>query len=346
MMNVAVVSDIGWKNATGADPTPEDVWAQYDFKCAVSDVLEYAEYLGMDIREDAHLLWIADEALQAPEPQGWEQRLDPKGGVYYYHPTTGMSLNQHPLDHHYQQFYLQMKAQYDAMYTAEKKQKEAAQTPGGDAGASGTATPSMSTTADGMSEAAHAGARGDLDEAKGGILGKLFAGGKSKGGPQEEMFELEVDLHRQQDGLGIGLTLDNIIVEVEAGGSARRAGRALVRRSDHHGRLGLAAGDGLATATATTATTTTTTTTTAATTTSTSPPPPPPHPLHLHLHLQGRMLKDVIVPKRVHKLVVRYSRMSNGATSPRRSRARRVTRSSSRRRAARRRGGSRRSSSR
>ena len=40
MMNVAVVSDIGWKNATGADPTPEDVWAQYDFKCAVSDVLE------------------------------------------------------------------------------------------------------------------------------------------------------------------------------------------------------------------------------------------------------------------------------------------------------------------
>ena len=37
------------------------------------------------------------------------------------------------------------------------------------------------------------------------------------------------------------------------------------------------------------------------------------------------MLKDVIVPKRVHKLVVRYSRMSNGAPSPRRSRARRVT---------------------
>ena len=103
MMNVAVVSDIGWKNATGSEPAAEDVWAQYDFKCAVSDVLEYAEYLGMDIKEDAHLLWIADEALQAPEPQGWEQRLDPKGGVYYYHGVTGMVLNQHPLDHHYQQ---------------------------------------------------------------------------------------------------------------------------------------------------------------------------------------------------------------------------------------------------
>ena len=28
MMNVAVVSDIGWKNATGAEPAAEDVWAQ------------------------------------------------------------------------------------------------------------------------------------------------------------------------------------------------------------------------------------------------------------------------------------------------------------------------------
>merc|ERR1719424_403986 len=58
MMNVAVVSDIGWKG--GAEPAQgDDVWAQYDFKCAVSDVLEYAEYLGMDIKQDAHLLWIA-----------------------------------------------------------------------------------------------------------------------------------------------------------------------------------------------------------------------------------------------------------------------------------------------
>jgi len=105
----------------------DDVWAQYNFHCEVrlgsqkggggfplgdlasasrrqvSDILGYAEYIGMDIKEDAHLLWIADEALQAPEPQGWEQRLDPKGGVYYYHGVTGMVLNQHPLDHHYQQ---------------------------------------------------------------------------------------------------------------------------------------------------------------------------------------------------------------------------------------------------
>jgi hypothetical protein len=64
--------------------------------------------------------------------QGWEQRLDPKGGVYYYHPTTGMSLNQHPLDHHYQQFYMQMKAQYDAMYQSNKTQQAASTNHGND----------------------------------------------------------------------------------------------------------------------------------------------------------------------------------------------------------------------
>ena len=34
---------------------------------------------------------LTDEALQAPEPQGWEQRLDPKGGGYYYAHKTGTS---------------------------------------------------------------------------------------------------------------------------------------------------------------------------------------------------------------------------------------------------------------
>ena len=205
MMNVAVVSDIGWKG--GAEPAQgDDVWAQYDFKCAVSDVLEYAEYLGMDIKQDAHLLWIADEALQAPEPQGWEQRLDPKGGVYYYHPTTGMSLNQHPLDHHYQQFYLQMKAQYDAMYTSK-----------GDAGGEGGAKPGTAAQAP-IEFLPYKG--GPYEEGSGGAAQKkgLFGMGKKKEvkGPVEEMWELSCQLDRQQDGLGIGLTLDNIIVEVRA----------------------------------------------------------------------------------------------------------------------------------
>ena len=282
MMNVAVVSDIGWK--TGQEPTTEDVWAQYDFKCAVSDVLEYAEYLGMDIKEDAHLLWIADEALQAPEPQGWEQRLDPKGGVYYYHPTTGMSLNQHPLDHHYQQFYMQMKAQYDAMYQNGKPPANGmpegaagASTPGG-AGAGAGASSSELAPAEPLPPLDEPSSSGSAKKKKG-FLGSLLGGGKKASGPTEEMYQLTVDLMRQQDGLGIGLTLDNIIVEVEPGGAVHAQGD--LQYGDQIVQV-----DGVP--------------------------------------LSGRMLKDVIVPRRMHRLVVRYSRVSTQQASPRRPRARRI----------------------
>jgi len=282
MMNVAVVSDIGWKNAQGEN-AETDVWAQYDFKCAVSDVLEYAEYLGMDIKEDAHLLWIADEALQAPEPQGWEQRLDPKGGVYYYHPTTGMSLNQHPLDHHYQQFYLQMKAQYDAMYQGNAAAAAATPTPGVPAAeaAPGTSEPAEAAS---MPSPAPLPAPTDDEKKKKGMFGMFgsksaAAKGSAAGAAIEEMWQLSVDLQRQTDGLGIGLTLDNIIVEVEPGGSVAAQGE--LKYGDQIVEV-----DGNA--------------------------------------LNGRMLKDVIVPKRVHQLVVRYSRMSTQPPSPRRARGRRV----------------------
>jgi len=269
MMNVAVVSDIGWK--TGQEPSSEDVWAQYDFKCAVSDVLEYAEYLGMDIKEDAHLLWIADEALQAPEPQGWEQRLDPKGGVYYYHPTTGMSLNQHPLDHHYQQFYMQMKAQYDAMYQSNKGKNAQM--------AAATALP-ISPPPEAAPEAAPESSPDTTPKKKKSMFGLLGLGGSKKPpGPTEEMFQLTVDLLRQQDGLGIGLTLDNIIVEVEPGGSVAAQGD--LRYGDQIVQV-----DGIP--------------------------------------LQGRMLKDVIVPRKMHQLVVRYTRVSTQPTSPRRVRSKRI----------------------
>jgi len=274
MMNVAVVSDIGWKNAQGEN-AETDVWAQYDFKCAVSDVLEYAEYLGMDIKEDAHLLWIADEALQAPEPQGWEQRLDPKGGVYYYHPTTGMSLNQHPLDHHYQQFYLQMKAQYDAMYQGNAATASSAPV---EAAAPEMADPSPSPIQPLVSTPSEE----DTKKKKGGVFGMFGGKSTNKAGgaaPLEEMWQISVDLQRQTDGLGIGLTLDNIIVEVELGGSVHAQGE--LKYGDQIVEV-----DG--------------------------------NPLN------GRMLKDVIVPKRVHQLVVRYSRMSSQPPSPRRVRARKV----------------------
>jgi len=77
--------------------------------CAAQDVLEYAVYLGMDLREDVGLLWIADQALQADDPEGWDQCESPNGDLYYMHEVTKQVLWQHPLDYQYQQLYLEEK---------------------------------------------------------------------------------------------------------------------------------------------------------------------------------------------------------------------------------------------
>jgi len=84
---------------------------QSDFKALPEDVLEYAVYLGMDPTEDADLLWIAEEALTAGEPDGWTEQMDPNGNLYYYNATTGQSSRQHPLDEYYMHLYLKLKMQ-------------------------------------------------------------------------------------------------------------------------------------------------------------------------------------------------------------------------------------------
>ena len=81
------------------------------FKSEPSDVLEYAVYLGMDLNIDLEFLWIADEALQAEDPEGWDQAESPNGDMYYIHTITQQVLWQHPLDYSYQQRYLAAKGQ-------------------------------------------------------------------------------------------------------------------------------------------------------------------------------------------------------------------------------------------
>ena len=71
-----------------------------------STLPRYAVYLGMDLNEDIELLWIADEALQAEDPEGWDSAESPNGDVYYIHAVTQQVLWQHPLDYSYQQKYL------------------------------------------------------------------------------------------------------------------------------------------------------------------------------------------------------------------------------------------------
>jgi hypothetical protein len=43
-------------------------------------------------QDDLELLWIADEALQADDPEGWDQAESPNGDTYYIHAVTAQVL--------------------------------------------------------------------------------------------------------------------------------------------------------------------------------------------------------------------------------------------------------------
>ena len=79
----------------------------------IDNVLEYGVYLGMDPIEDTDLMWIAAQALQAPVPEGWEERMDPFGDVYWLHRTTGQRSRQHPMDGHFQELFQKYKLMRD-----------------------------------------------------------------------------------------------------------------------------------------------------------------------------------------------------------------------------------------
>jgi len=58
-------------------------------------------YLGMDPEVDKDLLHIAEQALAAPLPKGWEERRGDDGRVVYYDLRAKKSTTQHPMDKHF-----------------------------------------------------------------------------------------------------------------------------------------------------------------------------------------------------------------------------------------------------
>merc|ERR1719271_2397892 len=104
-----------------------------------------------------------------------------------------------------------MKAQYDAMYTQKGEEGAAQPQP--------EPEPRESSASQMAAPLPEEEPGSGKKKKGGGLLGGLFRPSSAKAAATEEMYELTVMLERQQDGLGIGLTLDNIIVEVEPGDS-------------------------------------------------------------------------------------------------------------------------------
>ena len=79
----------------------------------LKEIIEFAEYLGMDAMEDSDLLWIAEQARNAPLPAPWSEHQDEAGNTYYYNSATDDSVWEHPLDEYYRNLYRKHKAEKD-----------------------------------------------------------------------------------------------------------------------------------------------------------------------------------------------------------------------------------------
>ena len=61
---------------------------------------EYAQYLGLVPGVDGEILWVAEQALLAPVPEGWRITEDHLGRAFYINTDTGVgSPSTHPATH-------------------------------------------------------------------------------------------------------------------------------------------------------------------------------------------------------------------------------------------------------
>jgi centrosomal protein CEP164 len=83
-----------------------------DYEPSQEDIVEYANWLGMDLKEDQDLLWIAREGLKAPLPSEWKA-CQSDGDIFFFNFQTGESEWDHPSDVYCRKLYHSAKAERD-----------------------------------------------------------------------------------------------------------------------------------------------------------------------------------------------------------------------------------------
>ena len=83
------------------------------------EILEYADYLGINPSEDQDLLYLAKEGLKAPLPEDWKPCQNREGKIYYFNFKTKQSQWEHPCDQYYKKLYQELKRKKE-----EKTQKQ------------------------------------------------------------------------------------------------------------------------------------------------------------------------------------------------------------------------------
>jgi len=105
-----------------------------DYEPTEEEVVEYAQWLGMDPIKDRHLFYIAREGLKAPLPEPWKPCRTHDGEIYYFNFESGESVWEHPCDEYYKKQFQEAKIAHankakaplgaGSSKTAAKKEKE------------------------------------------------------------------------------------------------------------------------------------------------------------------------------------------------------------------------------
>ncbi|XP_055941952.1 centrosomal protein of 164 kDa-like isoform X2 [Argiope bruennichi] len=83
-----------------------------DYELDEEDIPIYAKQIGIDIENEKHLMWIAEEGLAANVPEPWLILSDEKGRIFYSNFETGEKSWVHPLDKEYAALVIQERRKF------------------------------------------------------------------------------------------------------------------------------------------------------------------------------------------------------------------------------------------
>ena len=141
------VSDSEDSERSKSDRPGVTVLDQDDDRVPTEDeVLEFAEYLGIDLEKEQDLLWIAREDVVAPVPAPWKACTENGDDVFYFNFETGESIWDHPADERYRQL-LEEKRKENVAASIVRTSKSASSASGAETKASAdSATSPIDTT--------------------------------------------------------------------------------------------------------------------------------------------------------------------------------------------------------
>eukprot|EP00445_Apocalathium_hangoei_P072378 CAMPEP_0204153962 /NCGR_PEP_ID=MMETSP0361-20130328/28312_1 /ASSEMBLY_ACC=CAM_ASM_000343 /TAXON_ID=268821 /ORGANISM="Scrippsiella Hangoei, Strain SHTV-5" /LENGTH=150 /DNA_ID=CAMNT_0051109157 /DNA_START=6 /DNA_END=455 /DNA_ORIENTATION=+ len=95
------------------------------------EILEYAEWLGIDVEVDSDLLWIARASLKAPLPPPWKPcQAGDEGEIFYFNFESGESMWDHPCDGYHRKLYQRERAKKYGLPIHDSDDEEVIKPPG------------------------------------------------------------------------------------------------------------------------------------------------------------------------------------------------------------------------